>query len=390
MPKVLHISFSPSGGAGIAAGNLSRAIEAHTSWQSELITFHPSNLWLNPSADILATATSAIDEFLVKKTNVSTAFSLFRTSQNFSKAHLAQIQNADIVHLHWVEGLLHGEFLGALMEKRPGSVFYTLHDMRPFTGGCHFAGHCEGFRTSCTDCPIVRSVFKGHVAGNFVTRSNILKQLSPVFVTPGEWMRERFLESTFRDLSCYTIPYALSASAFAISDKAKRQGSLKLGFIAAKLNDQRKGLVMARKQVRELVHAGLDLTLQLVGSDPPSELEPWEQYVGFLGDAEIREWLIGLDFLVFTSLNDNAPLVVSEALAAGTPILIAQGTGADHMVSLGVDSLDLFSATIGDLKQEQTERRLSKGARNTAKEFSPIQAAQRIVLLYEEKSISIH
>jgi glycosyltransferase involved in cell wall biosynthesis len=304
---------------------------------------------------------------------------------NFSKAHIIQIEEADIIHLHWVEGLLHGDFLEALLAKKEGTVFVTLHDMRPFTGGCHYSADCQGFTSGCSSCPIVRPVFQSFVANKFEFRNEFLKRLKPVFVSPGQWMKERFLESSIRDLPCYVVPNVVSEGFFAKLEKPKRGGPLILGFMAAKLTDPRKGLEIARKQIHRLAGSGIELNFQLVGASPPADLASWEKYKGILEGKDVPDWLSELDFLVFTSLSDNAPLVVAEALAAGTPILIAEGTGADHMVSLGQDSLDVFNATIDELREEQLGRNLSKGAMTSAVPYGPSHVARRIVDLYESK-----
>jgi hypothetical protein len=58
-----------------------------------------------------------------------------RSSQNADV--LRQIPATDILNLHWMAGFIdYREFFGSL----PGdlSLVWTLHDMNPFTGGCHF------------------------------------------------------------------------------------------------------------------------------------------------------------------------------------------------------------------------------------------------------------
>ena len=57
---------------------------------------------------------------------------------------------ADIVHLNWVGDnyLPIGE-----VAKIKSPIVWTLHDMWAFTGGCHYAGDCIGYRNSCGNCP---------------------------------------------------------------------------------------------------------------------------------------------------------------------------------------------------------------------------------------------
>ena len=57
---------------------------------------------------------------------------------------------ADIVHLHWIcAGFIRIETLA----KFDPPIIWTMHDMWPFTGGCHYSGDCEKYGLACGGCP---------------------------------------------------------------------------------------------------------------------------------------------------------------------------------------------------------------------------------------------
>ena len=59
-----------------------------------------------------------------------------------------------IFHFHWIaDGFINPEFLTHF----PGKVVWTLHDMWPLTGGCHFDEGCKKYLTSCGACPVLQS-----------------------------------------------------------------------------------------------------------------------------------------------------------------------------------------------------------------------------------------
>src|ERR1700693_1012983 len=65
---------------------------------------------------------------------------------------LRQIVPADILNLHWIAGLFdYSDLFAQLPAGVP--VVRTLHDMNPFTGGCHFDGLCGKYRERCGACP---------------------------------------------------------------------------------------------------------------------------------------------------------------------------------------------------------------------------------------------
>ena len=66
---------------------------------------------------------------------------------------LPEFQQADIVHLHWVnQGMLSLKDIRKILDSgKP--VVWTMHDMWPCTGICHYARRCDHYRTACHNCP---------------------------------------------------------------------------------------------------------------------------------------------------------------------------------------------------------------------------------------------
>ena len=57
----------------------------------------------------------------------------------------------DIINLHWINaGFMSLGAIGRI--KQP--IIWTLHDMWPFTGVCHYSGDCLGFRHACGAYPL--------------------------------------------------------------------------------------------------------------------------------------------------------------------------------------------------------------------------------------------
>lgn len=70
------------------------------------------------------------------------------------------------------------------------------------------------------------------------------------------------------------------------------------------------------------------------------DLEPEVQFLGFIADSEELAALYSLaDLLVFPSLYDNAPMVLREAAAIGTPTLLVKGSTAAESLKDGENAL---------------------------------------------------
>jgi hypothetical protein len=63
----------------------------------------------------------------------------------------------DIVQFHWAG---RGAAVIESMRRLSGyRIVWTLRDMWPLTGGCHYSEGCEKFLTECRECPQLRSSF---------------------------------------------------------------------------------------------------------------------------------------------------------------------------------------------------------------------------------------
>src|SRR5690606_3041507 len=77
-------------------------------------------------------------------------------SAGLGKEIIPHVVGADVLNLHWTVGFVDlGRFLHSLPARIP--VVITMHDMLPFTGGCHYTNGCTGFAQECGTCPILGS-----------------------------------------------------------------------------------------------------------------------------------------------------------------------------------------------------------------------------------------
>ena len=68
---------------------------------------------------------------------------------------LPEFRQADVIHLHWInQGMLSLKDIQRILASgKP--VVWTMHDMWPFTGICHYSGECEKYTAQCHDCPLL-------------------------------------------------------------------------------------------------------------------------------------------------------------------------------------------------------------------------------------------
>jgi glycosyltransferase involved in cell wall biosynthesis len=120
---------------------------------------------------------------------------------------------------------------------------------------------------------------------------------------------------------------------------------------------------------------------------------PWCEYAGFADREKVKTHLRGASVLARPSLEDNCPMSVLEAMAAGVPVLAAKAGGLPDLIEDGANGLlcdPLDSASMGAgvsklLEDASLARALADKARQQARErYHPLVVARRHVEIYQE------
>jgi glycosyltransferase involved in cell wall biosynthesis len=245
---------------------------------------------------------------------------------------LSQLQDSDIVHLHWVGGgLLPIRDLRRL--QRP--IVWTLHDSWPFTGGCHIPYECERYQQMCGDCPQLRSRQERDLSR--LTMRHKLGQWSDLemtIVAPSRWMASLASVSTlFKDRPITMIPNGLNLETFAPFDKQEARKQLGLPHKArlilfsafAGVANWNKGGDLLRDSLHCLPSGDnrQDIVLLLTGSSkapPPAYFPvPVVNYGVVNEDAKKRLIYSAADITAVPSRSESLGYVVMESMACGTP-----------------------------------------------------------------------
>jgi glycosyltransferase involved in cell wall biosynthesis len=121
------------------------------------------------------------------------------------------------------------------------------------------------------------------------------------------------------------------------------------------------------------------------------ETRPWCRYLGFADRDALRQYMASASGLVLPSLEDNCPMVILEAMAAGVPVAAARVGGVPDLVRHGETGL-LFDPLSAEamataIKQllEDRERSMTVRARDEArKRFHAEVIAARHLEIYRE------
>jgi glycosyltransferase involved in cell wall biosynthesis len=272
------------------------------------------------------------------------------SAQWFPDAIAASVQamNPDVVNLHWVcNGFLQIETLKSF--KRP--LVWTLQDMWPMTGGCHYSADCDRYQASCGNCPQLKSNRENDLSRHIWQRKQRSWQsINLTIVTPSHWMTQCVQASTlFKNSRVETIPFCLDTEVYRPHAKSVARQVLNLpqdkqiivfGALAA-TSDKRKGFDLLVEALRKLSQTGMatDVEVAVFGASAPEtpvNLGFKTHYLGHLNDdLSLSLAYSAGDVMIVPSLQESFGQTASEALACGTPVAAFNATGLMDIVNHG-------------------------------------------------------
>lgn len=269
--------------------------------------------------------------------------------------HHPAVQQADLVHLHWVNGLATVESLAGAGKP----LVWTLRDMWPFTGGCHYAMDCTRFRDGCGRCPQL-----GSTRGNDLSRQVVQRKqrhwpatLQPVAIS--HWLAEMAGSSAvFQGRHVEVIPNGIDTRRFAPMPVGEARARLGLPagrrivlFAAQQVGDFYKGFDHLRQALALLDPAGLQLlVIGRAGPELLAGLAMSHTALGFVTDDErLRCAYAAADLFVAPSVMEAFGKSLAEAQACGTPVVCFDATGPRDIVEHRVTGWRARPFEAGDL-----------------------------------------
>ena len=250
----------------------------------------------------------------------------------------------DVVNLHWING---GIASISAVGKLEVPVVWTLHDMWPFTGGCHYSGDCLQYRKTCSRCPKIKPLLGAAALSQWVYNRKRKhwggKQLHAI--TPSAWMRQIALTSgLFAKSNITHVRNCVDPKIFNGKDRERVRAELGLlpgtkAVLFSAANQARKGAFIIPDVVKYLRNtpSGSNWRFLFMGGMPP-RLRSDQDIITLprtTDEAQIAGYYAASDVYALPSLEDNLPNTVSESLSCGTPVSAFPTGGIVEMLQTG-------------------------------------------------------
>jgi glycosyltransferase involved in cell wall biosynthesis len=334
--KVTHINTYCTGGAAKACLRIARA-QVRSGIDGNMLVLYKTN-----KEDLI---TDARNEWsLMKNYELKIRNKLFVWKQNaqfYNKEELfssydpvwdisshSLVENADVINLHWVSGFVN---FNSFFKKVKKKIIFTLHDHYPFSGGYHYPN--PYFETE---------KFRSLINANRKTLAALYDNCNIHFVGPSQYIIDQFNETVGKGkFRTSVIKNPVDPAVF--YQKASNELRSELGIkekekVLLFLNEhehyKRKGSHLLKEIIPDLCNAGYRIILAGAKSDSLSH--PSVIQTGYLhSDQQLNEYYNLADLVLFPSLDDNLPNVISEAHSAGTPVLAFNAGGVPEMINEG-------------------------------------------------------
>lgn len=286
-------------------------------------------------------------------------------------------------------------------------IYNVTVDMNHFTGGCHFSWGCDGYIKGCDEnCPAITKEDERVTAKNNFERKyeNAKKANFQIIAGSGLTLKQAQESKIYKDQkTIYNVNSLIDTKLLNNKNKsiAKKVFSLADDHFyiltgAQNMEDPRKGFSYLLEALeildKELPVEQKERIVLLVVSNSVNEefnrVTFKKQKIDYIKDYRLLSLLYqAADIFINSSIEDSGPMMVSEALACGTPVV---GFDTGVLTNMVINDYNGYKAPLKDSEKlaegiknifelnKDSYKTFSKNAVKQVEEFSSYEYAEEI------------
>ncbi len=247
-----------------------------------------------------------------------------------------ELNNFDLIHLHWINNGFF-EINNLLNIKVP--IIWTIRDMWPFTGGCHYTIGCEKFMLECENCPNFKSYIPNFDPINkvYTNKKKIFDLVDLNLVPISKWLSNEIKKSNLmNNQAIFQIYNCVDYNLFYQEDMSLARQKLSLPkdkiiilIGSQNIKDKLKNNLKLLKIIKDL-----DERYQIVSFGK----NPFENkkiiHFGFVKEKKImRELYSSANMFLTFSKQEAFGKTLVESLRCGTPVVSNYNFSSEEIIS---------------------------------------------------------
>jgi len=308
--------------------------------------------------------------------------------------------NPDILHLHWING---GFFKLRDLTKFNIPIVWSLHDMWPFTGGCHYDRNCGQYQKGCNKCPLLPKNPK-KAKDIFNQKMEIYNQIDNITIVGlSRWLVDCAKKSIlFKKFNVVHLPNCIDTNVYKpieVSEFKRKIGipENKRILLFGSMNplNERKGFKYLKESLENNPINEMEvIVLGKVNNKETLELGLKTHFLGNITDERyLARYYSVANMTVLPSIQENLSNIVMESLSCGTPVVAFNIGGNSDMIEHNhngylakpMDTVDLAKGMKQVLENEKKQSQLARNARaKIINEFSEKVIIPKYIYLYRK------
>lgn len=393
--KVLHISINDFMGAGLCAYRINKALQDKGidskmlvvykhSQDSSVISFGTFRMTLNRIINriLYYLSIDISDENILYKLSRKSNTVYSMPLSHFDISNHPLVKDADIIHLHWINGLVDYPIFFKKMKK---PIVWTLHDENLFCGISHYSNLMDEHNPY--------EIKYQQVKHDSLKSVN---NISVVFLS--KYFFDKFSNAKIiSHAKKYIINNSVDCNHFNIIDKinARRLLSLKEDyiyflFIAFDIAETRKGLNILIEAIEKLNNP--IFRILAIGKCHNFYGHLLVKTFGLIDNAEKMSTIISAsDYFVMPSMQEAFAQTPIEAMACGKPAIVFPVSGTEELITKenGVRCNGFsVNSLLDGIRQAMLIKYDSNAIRNdVVNRFSPMLIADKYIDVYNKTLI---